>query len=58
MKSWKTTLMGILTALFIICGESYKEFDNDPLTSANIPLIAGTITTAMGFIVAQDYKKK
>lgn len=54
MKSWKTTLSGVLTILgaLIVAGKSL--LDNDPSTNPDISALMLAITAGAGLIAARD----
>ena len=58
MKSWKTTLCGVLAAVAAgITLVALPLLDNDPATTANWGAFAATLAAAVGLCVARDNDK-
>ena len=54
MKSWKTTVAGILTALIPALTAASAFLDNDPLTIPDWGLAIAGITAGLGLLFARD----
>ena len=54
MKSWKTTVAGVLTALLPVLNAVQAFLDNDPLTVPDWGLAVAAITAGLGLIFARD----
>ena len=54
MKSWKTTVAGILAALSLLIGEASKAFDDDPRTQPSVELILTGIAALGIGVFARD----
>ncbi len=54
MKSWKTTVAGILAALSLLIGEANKAFDDDPKTQPSVELILTGIAALGIGVFARD----
>lgn len=54
MKSWKTTVTGILTILVALGGAAMSLLDADPLTNPDFAAIIAAITAGVGLITAKD----
>lgn len=55
MKSWRTTLAGVLLIVGSVAMQLYYLFDNDPNTKFSIEVILGLVTGA-GLFAARDNK--
>jgi len=56
MKSWKTTVLGILTILGAVVVAVKAMLDSDPSTMADWGIVATAVTSGLGFIFARDNK--
>lgn len=59
MKSWRTTTLGILTALIALSSAVVAEIDDKPETRADWPLVLAAISSALsgvGLMAARDNK--
>ncbi len=54
MKSWKTTVAGVLTALLPVLNAVLAFLDNDPATVPDWGLAVAAITAGLGLIFARD----
>ncbi len=55
MKSWKTTVCGILTFVLVaISSAAIPILDADPLTIPTWTVVGGAFATMIGFFVARD----
>lgn len=54
LKSWKTTLAGVLQFVAIASDQIMLLFDGDPLTNPDYGLIMASIVTLIGLIKARD----
>jgi hypothetical protein len=54
MKSWKTTVGGIVLAVSLISGELHKLFDDDPKTEPSVIVIIGALGGAGIGVFARD----
>ena len=54
MKSWKTTLGGILSQLPIIWMQASKLIDGDSLTNPNWSILMGSVMAIAAFFYARD----
>ena len=54
MKSWKTTVAGILTALIPALSAVSAYLDGDPLTTPDWGLAIAGITAGIGLLFARD----
>lgn len=57
MKSWKTTVAGILTIVSAVSGAALAFLDGNPNTNVDWTTVAAAITTGWGLIVARDNNK-
>jgi hypothetical protein len=57
MKSWKTTLAGIGTALSAIGLALEAQFDTDPATVPNWAVVVTAVFAAIGLLLARDNDK-
>jgi len=57
MKSWQTTVFGIMTILAAVglAGKAY--FDGDPETVVNYEVLIAGVTAGFGLIFARDNNK-
>lgn len=54
-KSWRTTFFGLLYACFVLVGEAYMEFDNNPDTKINWTNVGEALTVlGIGFSARDD----
>lgn len=56
MKSWRTTILGILAILGALSAAGKAYFDNDPATLVNIEATVGAIMAGIALILAKDHK--
>ena len=54
MKSWKTTVSGLLAALTVIFGQVTNLFDGDSNTVADWNIVIATVMTAIGLFNSRD----
>ena len=54
MKSWKTTLTGVLQFITILSTQVGYALDSDPLTVINYSLIVASALTMIAFIKSRD----
>ena len=54
MKSWKTTLAGIMSFITITWGQGQFMIDTDPMTNPDWGIIVGAFTILLGFLTARD----
>lgn len=54
MKSWKTTVTGVLTIVVALASAAKMMFDSDPATNPDIPTVITAITAGIGLITARD----
>jgi uncharacterized membrane protein YhiD involved in acid resistance len=54
MKSWKTTLTGVLTILVALASAAKALLDGDPSTNPDFGAIIAAITAGIGLIAAKD----
>jgi len=52
--SWKTTVMGVATALGVICSAVVAYLDGNPDTAVNWELTLAGLTAGIGLIAARD----
>lgn len=52
--SWKTNVAGIATIVGAICAALKAQFDNDPSTVADWPLVVAAVTGGIGLLFARD----
>jgi len=57
MKSWKTTIWGILTILGALVSVAVALIDDDPSTNPNWELTVTTIMAGIGLIFSKDFNK-
>ena len=57
MKSWKTTLLGVLMIIGALSTAGVALMDNDPTTNPDTALIMVAITGGVGLINAKDSNK-
>lgn len=54
LKSWKTTLAGILQFVAIASDQIMLLFDGDPTTNPDYGIIVASVVTLIGLIKARD----
>lgn len=54
MKSWKTTAAGISGIVGLLATALAAQFDSDPATVANWPVVIPAIITSAGLLFARD----
>lgn len=54
MRSWKTTVAGVATALGAVSTAVAALLDSDPATVPNWPMVATLLGVAWGLIMAKD----
>lgn len=57
MKSPKTTVLGILTAITAVSAAVKAMMDGDPTTNPDWPTVIASITTGLGLVFARDNNK-
>jgi hypothetical protein len=57
MKSWQTTLAGIAAIVAAIANAIVAQFDTEPLTVPDWPLVIAAISAGIGLIRARDNDK-
>src|SRR5688500_20255917 len=57
MKSWQTTLAGIAAIVAAIANAIVAQFDSDPMTVPDWPLVVAAIAAGIGLIRARDNDK-
>lgn len=57
MKSWKTTVSGVVAILMALCGAAQTLLDNDPATNPEWTAVVAAIMAGVGLIVARDNNK-
>jgi hypothetical protein len=53
MKNWKTTAIGILILISVLCKATIAVMDNDPNTNPDISSIIGALA-GLGLMAAKD----
>ncbi len=56
MKSWRTTVTGILTILVAVAAAGKAFFDGDPSTVPNWEAVIAAVIAGVGLISARDNK--
>lgn len=56
MKSWRTTVLGIVTILTAVAGVVQAMIDNDPATNPDMTVAVAAIVSGIGLIFAKDSK--
>lgn len=56
MKSWRTTVLGIVTILTAVAGVVQAVVDNDPTTNPDMTVAVAAIVSGIGLIFAKDSK--
>ena len=54
MKSWKTTILGVLTIATAVFGAVMALIDGNPATNPNWETLIAAITAGIGLIAAKD----
>ena len=54
MKSWKTTMLGVLTIATAIFGAVMALIDGNPATNPNYETVIAAITAGIGLIFSKD----
>ena len=54
MKSWRTTLLGVVMILGALASAAVALLDNDPATTVNLPAVGAAFTAGIGLILARD----
>lgn len=54
MKSWKTTLAGIMAFITLAWNQIQFMLDTDPLTNPDWSIIVGGLTVLIGLLFARD----
>ena len=57
MKSWKTTVCGVLAVVVAASNAAMAILDSDPATNPDWAIIAATLMTAIGLFSARDNGK-
>ena len=55
-KSWRTTVLGIITILTAVAGVVQAMIDNDPATNPDMTVAVAAIVSGIGLIFAKDSK--
>jgi len=56
MKSWRTTVLGIVTILTAVAGVVQAMIDNDPATNPDMTVAVAAVVSGIGLIFANDDK--
>jgi len=56
MKSWRTTVLGIVTILTAVAGVVQAMIDNDPATNPDMTVAVAAVVSGIGLIFAKDAK--
>ena len=56
MKSWRTTVLGIVTILTAIAGVVQALVDTDPTTNPDMTVAVAAVVSGIGLIFAKDAK--
>lgn len=56
MKSWRTTVLGIVTILTAVAGVVQAMVDNDPATNPDMTVAVAAVVSGIGLIFAKDSK--
>ena len=56
MKSWRTTVLGIVTILTAVAGVVQAMIDNDPTTNPDMTVAVAAVVSGIGLIFAKDAK--
>lgn len=56
MKSWRTTVLGIVTILTAVAGVVQAMIDNDPATNPDMTVAVAAVVSGIGLIFAKDSK--
>ena len=56
MKSWRTTVLGIVTILTAVAGVVQAMIDNDPTTNPDMTVAVAAVVSGIGLIFAKDSK--
>ena len=56
MKSWRTTVLGIVTILTAVAGVVQAVIDNDPATNPDLTVAVAAVVSGIGLIFAKDSK--
>lgn len=54
MKSWRTTLAGIVTGLVLLLGQAQTMLDDDPKTNPEYSIIIAGVTAIIAGFNARD----
>ena len=54
MKSWRTTVLGILAGLTLLIGQAQAMLDGNPDTQPNVELVLAAIATMGIGVAARD----
>lgn len=55
-KSWRTTVLGIITIIMAVAGVVQSVIDNDPATNPDMAVAVAAIVSGVGLIFARDQK--
>lgn len=55
-KSWRTTVLGIITILTAVAGVVQAVVDNDPATNPDLTVAVAAVLSGVGLIFAKDSK--
>ncbi len=57
MKSWKTSLLGVLTIVGALCAAGVALLDGDPATNPSWAITGTAFMTGLGLMQARDNDK-
>lgn len=55
-KSWRTTILGIITVLTAVAGVVQAMIDTDPATNPDFTVAVAAVISGIGLIFAKDAK--
>lgn len=56
MKSWRTTVLGVIAALTVVLQEVGDLLDTSPATSFDLEVVLAAVSTAAALFFARDNK--